>query len=312
MYCGKYFNAQVPTCDYIWSLDVVGRLLFGQIHGYAKVSNPFPADDNDVHPRAFIFVSCAWSEASFVRNHSLVKSAYHAVRHNIQEHNYMEGLFLTIALSIVVPLLIILLWFFVIFIVVKKCILSKRLPSNDGDVALCRPEECVAETTAITDCPDEPILHHSSDARDCQRSSFTELVLQLPLYSTLPRNTSRISSDCPRDHPAANTRHGYRLYPCNYSPFSQNTSTNRNETMQALSRYCDRYIADAYYDQPPPYSSSENVHEHSQLTSTICEREGAAYGCETWIWLRHLQDKLLTTVIRAVWMKSKRSNLKTI
>ena len=200
----------------------------------------------------------------------------------------MEGLFLTIALSIVVPLFILLLWFFVVFIVVKKCILSKRLPLNDGDAALCGPEECVSETTAISDCPDEPILQDQdrpSDANDCQRRSFTELVLQLPLYSTLPRNTSRISTDCPRarDHPAVNTRHGYRLYPCNYSPFSQNTSMNRNETMQALSRYCDRYIADAYYDQPPPYSSRESVQEHSQLTSTICEREVATYGCETWI-----------------------------
>ena len=205
----------------------------------------------------------------------------------------MEGLFLTIALSIVIPLLILLIWFFVIFILVKKCVFNKRHPSENGDTVPCRFHDCAGETTAISDCPDEPILSNqerSSDVHEhCERGSFADnQTLQLPLYSTLPRNGSRsFSSDCSRDDRRTNSRHGYRLCPGNYSPFSQDTSLNQSETMQALSMYCDRYIADAHYDPPPPYNSRENVREHSQLTRTVSGREAvslsSAYGCETWI-----------------------------
>ena len=194
----------------------------------------------------------------------------------------MEGLFLTIALSIVVPLLILLLWFFLIFIVIRKCVFSKRQPSDNGDTMSCRLEECAVEITTESCCPDEPILNNQerrSDVYELERSSFTEQGLQPPLYSTLPRNSTRPYS---RD----SSRHGYRLSPSNYSPFSRDTSLNQSETMQALSMYCDRYIADAHYDRPPPYSE-ENVEEHSQHTRTVSTRDNStrslAHGCETWI-----------------------------
>ena len=204
----------------------------------------------------------------------------------------MEGLFLTITLSIVIPLLILLLWFFVIFIVVRKCVFRKRQLSENGDTVPCRLEECAVETTAISCCPDEPVLNsqlRSSDVDEYETNSFTSQTLQLPLYSTLPRNSTRhFSRDCSRDYPGTSSRHGYRLHPGNYSPFSQDTSLNQSETMQALSMYCDRYIADAHYDPPPPYNSRENVREHSQLIRTVSGREvhaspSSAYGCETWI-----------------------------
>ena len=272
-------------CPRVTTSDLLSLRVYYLVE-YANVSTPFPTDvsEDPFSCFHFCFDFCVCDRGNQFCQESIIRCNLITQPSKIQEHIiiFMEGLFLTIALSIAVPLLILLLWFFVIFIVVKRCILGKKLPSNNGDVALCGQNEYVAETTAISDCPDEPILH-DQDVQDCQRSSFTEQVLQLPLYSTLPRNTSRVSSDVPREHPGVNTRHGFRLYPYNYSPFSQNTSMNRTETMQALSRYCDRYIADAYYDQPPPYSSRENFQEHPQMTSTMYEREVATYGCETWI-----------------------------
>ena len=207
----------------------------------------------------------------------------------------MEGLFLTIALSIVVPLLILLLWFFLIYIVVRKCVSSKRQPSDNGDTVSCRFEECAVEITSESCCPDEPILNSQqrfSDVYDLERSSLTQHALQLPLYSTLPRNSARpffrdSSRDSSREHQGTSSRHGYRLSPGNYSPFSQDTSLNQSETMQALSMYCDRYIADAHYEPPPPYNSRENMREHSQHTQTVSRRDDGshtvAYESETWI-----------------------------
>ena len=206
----------------------------------------------------------------------------------------MEGLLLTIALSIVVPLLILLLWFFLIFIVVPKCVSSKRQPSNNGDTLSCRLEECAMEITSESCCLDEPILNSQqrfSDVYDPETSSLAQHALQLPLYSTLPRNSARpfrgSSRDSSREHQETSSRHGYRLSPGNYSPFSQDTSLNQSETMQALSMYCDRYIADAHYEPPPPYKSRENIREHSQHTQTVSRRDDAshtvAYECETWI-----------------------------
>ena len=204
----------------------------------------------------------------------------------------MEGLFLTITLSIVIPLLILLLWFFVIFIVVKKCAFGKSRPSENGETAPCRLQEYDVERTTISDSSDEPVFNSqqcSSDVHRYELSSFVEQTLQLPLYSTLPRNSTRpFIRDCSSSGQGTNsTRHGYRLCPNNYSPFSQDRSCNRTQTMQALSMYCDRYIADANYDPPPPYNSRESVHECSQISRVISETEFAsfppAYGCETWI-----------------------------
>lgn len=202
----------------------------------------------------------------------------------------MEGLFLTITLSIVVPFFILLLWFFVIFVVVKKCMRRKRQPSENGSGVPCRVVECATEgTAASTTYSDEPILNEEEQYSviEQERSYFTSQALQLPLYSTLPRNSTR---DSPRDNHGANSRHGYRLHPSNYSPFIQDSSLSRSETMQALSMYCDRYIADARYDAPPPYNSRENISVHSQLIRTVSGREvtsarSSLYGCETWIWV---------------------------
>ena len=207
----------------------------------------------------------------------------------------MEGLFLTISLSIVVPLVILLLWFFLIFIVVRKCVFNKRRPCDSGGTVSCRFEECAVEITSESCRPDEPILNsqeRSFDVQQLERSSLSQQALQLPLYSTLPRNATRplshnSSDDSSRDNATSSNRHGYRLSPRNYSPFSQDTCLNQSETMQALSMYCDRYIADARYDPPPPYNSRENIQEHPQQTQTISRREDAShsvlYRCETWI-----------------------------
>lgn len=204
----------------------------------------------------------------------------------------MEGLFLTIALSIVIPLLILLIWFFLIFIVVKRCVFRKRQPSANGDNVPSRLEHC--ENTSISTCRvDEPISSNQdcpSDVCEQERDSLSLMdrwtrsnhqnVLQLPLYSTLPRNSTRpFSRDCSHDPRVRASRHGYRLYPDSYSPFSQDARLGQSETMQALSMYCDRFITDACYDPPPPYNSRENVPESS--TSRILHSSSS--GCETWI-----------------------------
>ena len=204
----------------------------------------------------------------------------------------MEGLFLTITLSIAIPLLILLLCFFVNLIVVRRCAFGKSRLSENEEIAPCRLQEYDVERTAVSNSSCEPIFNSqqcSSDVHRYELSSLVEQTLQLPPYSTLPRNSTRpFIRDCSSDGQGTNsTRHGYRLSASNYSPFSQERSYNRTQTMQALSMYCDRYIADANYDPPPPYIPRESVHEYAHGLRVISETELVSFppshGCETWI-----------------------------
>lgn len=219
----------------------------------------------------------------------------------------MRKIYLTIALAIGVPFLLVLFFVLFLYLVIKKCVLGKReLPETDleDDSDHCRLDQ--VEPSLSTD--PVGLNTHGTSYNHTQHlvpnsatTAFSQLALQLPRYSTLPRNTTRglspNSSSRPRDDESGgNGRFGYRLASENFSPFTHdisniNSPCRHSEAMRAVALCCDRYIDDAFYEPPPPYNSRETL-ENTDLRRSISGEDPrlqpSTYGLETWIWIKTL------------------------
>ena len=209
----------------------------------------------------------------------------------------MEGAFLTITISIVVPLLLLVLWLFIMFFVLKKCIFSKRdLVGTDCEDSSVRSR---ADSVVCTSTADPAIVTSmeapSYDNDDLYLTANSELrTLRPPPYSTLPRNSRRcvlprnsFSQHNDDESNLGGCRYGYRLSSANFSPFTRDNVPFQSDVMQAVSLYCDRYIEDASYQSPPVYQSRENTENVVLIRNAPGEEhartESPYYGCETWI-----------------------------
>ena len=208
----------------------------------------------------------------------------------------MEEVFLTITISIVVPLLLLFIWLFIMCFVLKKCIFSKRdlVGTDCEDSSVRSGADSVCTSTAdpaIVTSMEAP----SYDNNDLHLTANSQLQsLSPPPYSTLPRNSTRcvlprnsFSRHNEDESSLGDCRYGYRLSLANFSPFTRDNVPFQSDVMQAVSLYCDRYIEDASYQSPPAYQSRENMENAVLIRNAPGEErartESPYYGYETWI-----------------------------
>lgn len=204
----------------------------------------------------------------------------------------MDGVFLTVMLSIVVPLLLVLLWLFFIYFVLKKSLFSKNEPmerdlQNDSVPSRLDP----VFTSSAIDPLDVNVQYPSCNQRST--TVLSERLFSLPPYSTLPKNSTRglVRNSILRHtegESSGDGRYGYRLSSENFSPFTRNDFPHYSDVMREVSLYCDRYIEDAIYQHPPPYESRENVENSHPIRIASSDESGmesslCTYGSETWI-----------------------------
>lgn len=206
----------------------------------------------------------------------------------------MDGVFLTITISIVVPLLLFSIWLFIVFFVFKKCVFSKRdLVGTD-----CEDNSVRSSADSVCTSTADPAIVASTEAHSCDDLHLTanseQQTLRPPPYSTLPRNSTRrvlprnsFSRHNEDESGLGGCRYGYRLSLTNVSPFTRDNVPFQSDVMRAVSLYCDRYSEDAPYEFPPVYQSRENTENFVQTGNAPGEErawtESSYYGCETWI-----------------------------